>query len=326
MMSALVPALLVFAAVTFGVVSLALLTEGIRTLKRKRDLEKRLESAISQLQEQTLRERDLIDQAQVRVQNAQELIARMPFLTGISTLLAQSGLSWTPGTFVLLTGGFALAGVVLFLVVGLPLPGAVMFALLFGSGPWLYARFRRKRILKRFESQLPEAIDYLSRAVRAGHPLSAGIQMVGDELADPLGGEFRRIFDQQRFGVPFEEALLGICDRVELVDVRIFATSVIVQREVGGASFGEVLDNMAETIRTRFAIRREIRVYTAQGKLSGMIAGSMPIAVGFGIYLQDPAYTSMLWKHPIGRFMAITAAVLQIVGFLWIRKIVDVEI
>ena len=325
-MTPLIPALLVFAAVTFGVVSLALLTEGVRTLKRKRDLEKRLASAISQLQEQPLADRDLIDPVQVRAQNAQELIARMPFLTGISTLLTQSGLSWTPWTFVLLTGGFSLAGFALFTLVGLPLPGAMCFAALFGSLPWGYARHRRKRTLKRFEAQLPEAIDYLSRAVRAGHPLSAGIQMVGDELPDPLGSEFRRIFDQQRFGVPFEEALLGICDRVELVDVRIFATSVIVQREVGGASFGEVLDNMAETIRTRFAIRREIRVYTAQGKLSGMIAGSMPIAVGFGIYLQDPAYTSMLFKHPIGRFMAVTALVLQIIGFIWIRKIVDVEI
>jgi tight adherence protein B len=150
--------------------------------------------------------------------------------------------------------------------------------------------------------------------------------MVGEEVADPLGAEFRRIFDQQRFGVPFDEALLGMCDRIELVDVRIFATSVLVQREVGGASFGEVLDNMADTVRARFAIRREINVYTAQGRLSGMVVGAMPFLLGLFIYVRDPSYVQILFEHPVGRFMAVTGVVLQIIGFLWIRKIVDVEI
>jgi tight adherence protein B len=190
----------------------------------------------------------------------------------------------------------------------------------------MYVRRRRVRTLKKFEELLPDAIDYLGRAIRAGHPLIAGVQMVGEELADPLGAEFRRMFDQQRFGVPFEEALLGMCDRIELVDVRIFATSILVQREVGGGSFGEVLDNMADTIRTRFAIRREINVYTAQGRLSGMVVGAMPFLVGVGIYLQDPDYVRILFDHRLGRMMALAAVVMQIIGFLWIRKIVDVEV
>jgi tight adherence protein B len=226
----------------------------------------------------------------------------------------------------LLTVGFALAGGVLFAAAGLPLIVASLFAFGFGTMPWAYLRRRRRKLLRRFEAQLPDAIDYLSRAIRAGHPLTSGIQMVGDELADPLGNEFRRIFDQQRFGVPFDEALLGMCDRVQLVDIRIFATSIIVQREVGGASFGEVLDNMAETIRSRFAIRREIDVYTAQGRLSGMIVGVMPFVVGLAIYLQDPNYVGMLFEHPVGRFMAAAAVTLQVIGFFWIRKIVQVEI
>jgi tight adherence protein B len=321
-----IPAILAFVAVAFGVLALALLIEGVRTLMRRRDLKHRLQSAITNLQEQTLVERALLDPAELRARQAQELVARLPFMAGTSTLLVQSGLTWSPSTFVLLTIGFAVAGGVLVTAGGMPLVLAVLFAMIFGTLPYAYARFRRTRLLRQFEELLPEAIDYLSRAIRAGHPLTSGIQMVGDELADPLGEEFRRMFDQQRFGVPFEEALLGMCDRVPLVDIRIFTTSIIVQREVGGASFGEVLDNMAETIRSRFAIRREIKVYTAQGRLSGMVVGAMPFLVGLGIYLQDPAYVSLLFEHPIGRMMAVTAVVLQVAGFLWIRKIVNVEI
>jgi tight adherence protein B len=325
-MNTWIPAILAFVAVAFAIISIALLLEGVRAMLRRRDLQKRLETTLTQLQEQTLVERELLDSATLRAREAQALVGRLPFMGQTNTLLMQADLSWTPATFLLLTIGLALAGGVLVTALGMPLPLAMLGAALFGAFPYVFARRRRRRLLKRFEELLPEAIDYLSRAIRAGHPLSAGIQMVGDELADPLGAEFRRMFDQQRFGVPFEEALLGMCDRIELVDVRIFATSIIVQREVGGASFGEVLDNMAETVRTRFAIRREINVYTAQGRLSGMVVGAMPFMVGLGIWLQDPEYVGILFEHPLGRMMATAAVILQVIGFLWIRKIVDVEI
>jgi len=325
-MNAWIPAILAFVAVAFGIISIALVVEGARALLRRRDLHNRLERTLSQLQEQTLVERELLDSAVIRAREAQAFAARLPFVGQTSVLLAQSGLSWSPATFLVLTIGLALAGGVLVTALGMPLFLAILAAGVFGAFPYLYVRRRRKKLLRRFEELLPEAIDYLARAIRAGHPLTAGFQMVGEELADPLGAEFRRMFDQQRFGVPFEEALLGMCDRIELVDVRIFVTSIIVQREVGGASFGEVLDNMAETVRTRFAIRREINVYTAQGRLSGMVVGAMPFMVGVGIYLQDPEYVGILFEHPLGRMMAIAAVVMQIVGFLWIRKIVDVEI
>ncbi|HSJ13178.1 MAG TPA: type II secretion system F family protein [Longimicrobiales bacterium] len=325
-MSAWTPAILAFIAVAFGIVALALLLEGVRATLRRRDLQSRLAQTLTELQEQTLVERELLDSSQATLRRAEQLAERVPLIGGASILLAQSGVSWSPGTFILLTFGMAIAGGVLSMGLAMPLPIAIIAALVFGALPYFYVRRRRNLILKRFEELLPEAIDYLARAIRAGHPLTAGIQMVGDELDDPLGAEFRRIFDQQRFGVPFEEALLGMCDRVELVDVRIFATSIIVQREVGGASFGEVLDNMADTIRARFAIRREINVYTAQGRLSGMVVGAMPFAVGLGIYVQDADYVRILFDHPIGRFMAVTAVVLQVIGFFWIRKVVRVEI
>jgi tight adherence protein B len=325
-MTVWMPALLAFTAVAFGIVAIALLLEGVRAAVRRGKLSTRLDETLAQLQEQTLVERELLDSTELAAREQQTLADRLPLMGSTNALLAQSGLSWSPATFVLLTLGLALAGGTMATALGLPLFLAVVFAALFGLMPYLYARRRRWRLLRRFEELLPEAIDYLSRAIRAGHPLTAGIAMVGEEMAEPLGSEFRRVFDQQRFGVPFEEALLGMCDRIDLVDVRIFATSVIVQREVGGASFGEVLDNMADTIRSRFAIRREINVFTAQGRLSGLVVGAMPFLVGIAIYLQDPDYVKVLFEHPLGRMMAIIAVIMQIIGFIWIRKIVDVEI
>ena len=126
-----------------------------------------------------------------------------------------------------------------------------------------------------FEEMLPEAIDLLGRAIRAGHPLSAGLKMVADETTEPIASEFRRTFEEQRFGLPFEDALLAMADRVSLIDVRILTTAILIQREVGG-NLAEVLDNLANVIRVRFTIRRQLRVYTAQGRFSGYVLAAAP--------------------------------------------------
>ena len=325
-MNAWIPAISAFVAVAFGIIALALLVESLRAVLRRRLLHGRLESTLETLQQQTLAERELVDSAQARARRASALAGHFPLLGSIPILLTQARLGWSPMTFLLITLAFAVATGVFALAVRLPLILALVFAAAAGWLPYLYAARRRRRILRRFEELLPEAIDYLGRAVRAGHPLSAGIQMVGEELADPLGAEFRIAFEQQRFGVPLDEALLGMCDRVDLPDVRIFTTSIIVQREVGGANFAEVLDNIAETIRMRFAVRREIQVYTAQGRMTGMVVSAVPILLALFIYAQDPSYIGILFEHPLGRIMTVTAVVLQILGFLWIRKIVKVEI
>jgi tight adherence protein B len=202
---------------------------------------------------------------------------------------------------------------------------AVPLAAVAGWIPYIVLRVRRARRIARFEETFPEAIDMLGRAIRAGHPLSAGIQMVGSEMAEPVGGEFRRMFEEQRFGVPFDDALMGMVDRVDMVDVRIFTTAVLVQREVGG-NLAEILDNISTMIRSRFRIRRQLRTYTAQGRLSGIIVGSMPFVVGGAIWAMNPEYVSTLIEHPLGRLMAAAAIILQIIGYLWIRKIVNIEI
>jgi tight adherence protein B len=254
-----------------------------------------------------------------------ELAARTPAFGDLELLLQQSGSRWSMQGFLMLSIGFAAAiGFALQLLTG---TWAVSFlaSILGATIPLLLLRMRRRRRLDAFEAGLPDAIDLLARAIRAGHPLSAGLQMVADETQDPVASEFRRTFEEQRFGLPFDDAVVAMADRVSLVDVRILVTAILVQRTVGG-NLAEVLDNLATVIRKRFVIRRQLRTYTAQGRISGYVLGILPIAVGSLIYLMNPGYSRLLFEHPLGRLMLFAAVGMQIVGYLWIRKIVNIEV
>jgi tight adherence protein B len=203
---------------------------------------------------------------------------------------------------------------------------AGIVATIFGAAlPYMFVRRKRSKRLFAFEEHLPEAIDLLARAIRAGHPLSAGLKMVADETREPIQGEFRRTHEENRFGLPFEDAILAMADRVSIIDVRILVTAILIQREVGG-NLAEVLDNLANVIRVRFTIRRQLRVYTAQGRFSGYVLAVLPIAVGGAIYSLNPSYMRLLFTDPIGKLMLLTAVIFQVIGFLWIRKIIDIEI
>jgi len=252
------------------------------------------------------------------------LAERIPQLWDLHHLLVQSGLNWTLGGFlarVLTVATIAgLAGVLA------SRSGAVAGTsfVLGGLGPYLYVRWKKARRLLQLESQLPGAIDLISRAVRAGHPLSEGLRMASEEAPDPLAAEFRITFEEQRFGLPFEEALLGLGDRVQVVDVRILITAILVQREVGG-NLSEILEQIAETMRARFSLKRQVRVYTAQGRMSGYTLAALPIFVGSVIALINPDYLQTLFQEDLGRALLAGAAFLQGIGFLWIRRIVDVR-
>lgn len=252
------------------------------------------------------------------------LADRVPWLWDLEHLLVQSGLSWTLEKFVARTGvAAAIAGVVALFAFDSRWAAVAAFVL-GGITPYLFVRWRRRKRIQRLEMQLPEAIDLIARAVRAGHPLSAGLRMAAEEAPDPLASEFRITFEEQKFGLPFEEALLGFGDRVALVDAKILITAVLVQREVGG-NLSEILETIAETMRARFDLRRQVRVYTAQGRMSGYTLAALPILVGLAITMINPDYMGMLFHETVGRSMLAGAGILQLVGFLWIRKIVDVR-
>ena len=252
------------------------------------------------------------------------LAERIPQLWDLHHLLVQSGLSWTIGGFLARVAVLAtLAGLVSVLVSdSATVAGSAL--LLGGLGPLFYVRWKKRRRILKLESQLPGSIDLIARAVRAGHPLSEGLRMAAEEAPDPLASEFRVTFEEQKFGLPFEEALLGLGDRVQVVDIRILITAILVQREVGG-NLSEILEQIAETMRARFSLKRQVRVYTAQGRMSGYTLAALPIFVGTVITLINPDYMQTLFQETLGQAMLAGAALLQGIGFLWIRRIVDVR-
>jgi tight adherence protein B len=161
--------------------------------------------------------------------------------------------------------------------------------------------------------------------LRAGHPLSSGFKMAADDGPDPVAGEFRRVFEEQRFGMPLQDSLLAMADRINLVDVRILVTAILIQREVGG-NLAEILDNLSAVVRARFTIRRQIRVYTAQGRMTGYLLAALPLILFTLLYAINGQYMSILFTDPIGKVLVTVAIVMQLIGFLWIRKIIKIEI
>jgi tight adherence protein B len=149
--------------------------------------------------------------------------------------------------------------------------------------------------------------------------------MVGEESPEPLAGEFRRVFEEQKFGLAIEDSLLALADRIDLVDMRIFVTALLIQREVGG-NLAEILDKISYTIRERFTIQRQVRVYTAQGRFTGYLLAVLPIGVGFLIFLLNQEYMMILFQNPTGKLMITLAVILQIIGFFVIRKIIHIEV
>ena len=316
---------LVFLAAVSGTVSLALLSELIRDWARRRKVTRRLGPILAGRTERTAGEDvDLLRNREELEGLLAIMSRRVPGLRKLHLLMEQSGLRWSSWTFILLMAGSCLASGAAVLLLTRSLVFSAVAAVSGGFVPYMVARRRRAKRFQDFEEQFPEAIDLLTRAIRAGHPLASGMRMVAEEGPPEVAAEFRQAFEEQRFGLPFEEAMLGLVDRTDLVDVRIFAIAVLVQREVGG-NLAEILENLAHTIRRRFFLRRQLRVYTAQGRMTGYALATLPVAVGAALYLIDPEYIGLLFSNPVGWFAVGGALSLQAVGALWIRKIIDIE-
>ena len=176
----------------------------------------------------------------------------------------------------------------------------------------------------KFEEQFPEALDLLSRALKAGHAFTTGIDMVGTEMPKPVGPEFRNLYDHQNFGMPMPDALKAFSDRVPVLDARFFVTAVLIQRESGG-NLSEVLDNLAGVIRERFRVKRQMRVLSAHGRITGWILVCLPPVLGFVLMSVNPEHRRTMLGDPLGIQMLVGAVIMQIIGTLIIRKIVNVE-
>jgi tight adherence protein B len=191
--------------------------------------------------------------------------------------------------------------------------------------PYWILKFKKKRRVKKFEKQLPEALDLLARGLKAGHAFASGLQIVGSEMPNPIGLEFFKTFKEYNHGMDMNNALINLCDRVELRELRFFTTAVMIQRETGG-NLVDILEKISGLIRERFKLRNQIKALTAEGRLSGVILILMPPVLFLVMLKINPDYTMLLVNHPLGRMMAVTALTLQALGFLAIRKIVNIKV
>lgn len=242
----------------------------------------------------------------------------------LARLIEQSGVNVRPGTLLVTSVLLALAGIVL-VTLFVPVPAAAPAGALLGAAPLAFVLQRRSSRISRFEEQFPEALDLLSRALRAGHAFQTALGMVADEMPDPIGPEFKKTFDQQNFGLPLRESLLEMADRVPLMDVRFFVTAVTIQRETGG-NLAEILDNLGSVVRERFKLLRQVRVHTAHGRFTGFVLLGLPPVLGIALAYLNPDHMNALFTEESGRLMLVAAAVMQAIGFVWIRQVIKIEV
>jgi|SRR5215469_2722845 len=277
---------------------------------------------------------DLVKDEQVDIQK-QELLSSIPLMNRIllhleitpqvRRMLYQANIKWTPGGFLLMSLAlWAIAAYVLDLRTGALWFSAVV-ALAPAALPLMYVRWKRARRLEKYEESLPSALDLMVSGLRGGHGLVATLSLVGREVPDPVGPEFRVCFDEQNYGLELRTALENLCTRMPVQDNRLVMTAILIQKETGG-NLAEILERCAATIRERFRLRREIRTKTAQGRLSGWVLALMPVFLATGMFLLNPTVISLLWTRPAGLKMLYTAIVMIIMGAYIIRKIVRVRI
>ncbi len=238
--------------------------------------------------------------------------------------LRSAGVSSRPGVIVLSAAVMGLATYLLGIAVFASRLLAIGFGLLAAAVPYAYVRRRKRQRLRQFEEQLPEAMDMLVNAMRAGYSFQAAMEFVGGEMPAPLGAEFARFYEEQRLGVDVRTALHNLLDRVESLDLKIFVTAVLVQRETGG-NLGEVLTNISTMLRERFRIQNELRTVTAQVRLSAKILSGLPIAIAALMLVANRDFVMPLYTEPLGRAMVGVAVFGQIVGFVVMRRMADIE-
>jgi tight adherence protein B len=253
------------------------------------------------------------------------LLRRSTRVADIQKMLAQGGMSMRAGNFL---GFSALAGVVATIaayVLSKRVEVAWVALLLGFLLPYSYASFRRNQRFEKFEELFPEAIDTLARAVRAGHAFTTALEMITAEVTEPVAGEFRQLYEEQKFGMPVRDALINLTERMPLVDVKFFVTAVMLQRETGG-NLAEILDNLSYVIRERFKIQRQVRVYTAQGRLTMALLMAMPPIIVTIMLLLNPSFIRPLFADPIGHVLLVAGIILQTIGYFVIRKIIRIQV
>jgi len=273
--------------------------------------------------------------ASVNVAKAPEPLSNIPMLDAmlsrrrhvvgpLQQLLVEAGLNYTVGAFVLASFVLGAAAAVLSWMLFKVLAASIVLGIMATCLPLVYVRFKRAKRLEIFEEQFPEAIDLIARSLRAGHALTTGLGMVADEIPPPVGEEFRRLYDEQNFGMSLPEAMRAMAQRVPVLDARFFVTAVLTQREAGG-NLSEVLDNLSSVMRERFKLKRQVRVASAHGRLSAWILACMPPVLAAILFTLSPGFMRVLWEDPWGVRLMLGAGALQLIGTIVIARMVRIE-
>jgi tight adherence protein B len=253
------------------------------------------------------------------------LVSHMRAGSWLAALIEQAGVHTTPssimGMSLVAAAAAGFAGAIFSSSGYVRIAAAVVGSTL----PIAFLSFRRSKRMRAFEEQFPEALDLLSRALRAGHAFQSAMGMVAEGLKEPVGPEFKKTFDQQNFGLPLRDALVQMSERVPILDVRFFVTAVLIQRDTGG-NLSEILDNLAHVVRERFKVKRQVRVHTAHGRFTALVLLSLPPALAIVLRYINPEHMEVLFTNPMGRTMLITVMIMQVVGFIWIRKVIKIEV
>lgn len=311
---------IVLLAITFGAILWMLAPS-----KRESDIQRHLKD-IGNLYTIDVAGTDILKQESLSaIPWVNRILVRLPGARRLQLFITQAGSRWSVGTLILASIVLAFFAAWFATFVAPLLVVDFLVGLAVGSLPYVYLSVKRQSRFRHFDMQLPEAIDLMSRALRAGHAIISAIELVSQETSEPLASEFRIVFDEQNLGLPIREALINLVSRVPTDDVRFLATAILVQKETGG-NLAEILDKAASVMRERMRLKGQLRVYTAQGRMTGWFLCSLPFFVFGLISFVNHEYERQLWSNPIGVRLIYAALVMMGLGVYTIRKIINIRV
>lgn len=323
----LITTIIITFIVLFAVVLLSV-SVGLKYLetKRKKEVTTMLKTASGEAPpQQTKILKEIKESSNTLIER---MFAGMDLAKKVQDHIKQADLTWSFEGFVL----FTLVGIIIGALIGTRLKmlptnwvGPVMCAVILGSAPFAYVYHTRSKRLRAIEEQLPEALDFLARSMRAGHAFAISLQMVGEELPDPMGREFRTLFNEHNLGAPLELAMRGMCERIPILDLRFFSSAVMLQKQTGG-NLSDVLTRLSYVIRERFRLRGQVKAASAHGRMTALILGGLPVVTVFALMFVSPGYLNGMADDPDGRKMIAGAIIGQIIGNLVMRKIINIQV
>lgn len=309
----------------FGIV-LAAISFGLKVMEAQR--RKRVSGMLATIEGRTAEPEPSVLVEPGKARDVPDFMADLKISESFQKATQQAGVDWKLSHLVFASVVAGVLGVFMGSLLPLlvfPWLTMIVLGMLFASLPWLLLMSKRRKRLKAFEEQFPDALDFLARSMRAGHAFSISLEMLGQEMDDPVGLEFRTLFNELNLGAPIEVALANFSERMPILDTRFFVSAVLLQRQTGG-NMSEILIRLAHVIRERFKLRGQVRAASAHGRITAVVLTLMPIATMAALSLVAPTYLPMLAKDPDGKWLIVGAIVAQVLGYATMRKIVNIKV